>query len=264
MNIGERTGYPNEPGNGARARGPVATNVVLRPVANPLPLGLFAIGAGAFIIAIQQLDWLPAGETAAVGWLLFAFAVPLALISALIAMFSRDTAAGTALGIGAATLAGFGLTYIGGTPLSADTAAGTVGGAVAATGGSVAATAATSNIFAWFLFASAAALAITAITSAMGRPVLAAAILTFGLWIIATAIFQLSDVDGWQTIAGIVGLVAAATALVAATLREAAEEMIHTTQSASMPSMLRDARYGDDFVSSVPGLEQEPGVRARL
>lgn len=232
---------------GARTSAPVTTNVVLRPLGNPLPIGLFAIGAGAFIVAVEQLGWLATRELAGVGFLLFAFAVPLAVGAAIFAMLSRDTVAATALGIGAGTLAGFGLTYIGGTPLS-------IGAGVAAT-----------HVFAWFLFASAAVMIVTAITTMTARPVFSAAVMMFGLWSVATAIYQLTATHGWETIAGIVGLIVAAACLAAGSLREASEEMNHSVGEVhEMPTLLQDSYGSNGFSAEVPGLEREPGVRAKL
>lgn len=231
----------------------VATSIVLRPTGNPLPLGLFGIGAGAFIVAAEQLGWLPAAETASVGWLLFAFAVPLGLLSTLMSISSRDTTAGTAMGLMTGTLAGFALSFLVTAPFAAATSS-----------------AATSHVFAWFLFASAAALGLTALTSAMNRPILAGAQITFAAWATATAIFELSGASGWQDVAGIVGLVTTATAAIAAALREAAEESIHGHQKqAAFESPMQPSapanRNGHANGSGIPeGIAYEPGVRAVL
>jgi len=55
--------------------------VVLRPLASPLPLGLLALAVGSFTVAGLQLSWVPAAGQHMVGMVLLAFVVPLQLLS---------------------------------------------------------------------------------------------------------------------------------------------------------------------------------------
>jgi uncharacterized protein len=73
---------------------------VLRPYANPLPLGFFSFGVGMALLGGLGLGWLTsAPEIRAAGVLMAAFVFPLELLAAVVAVLARDTAAATALGL---------------------------------------------------------------------------------------------------------------------------------------------------------------------
>jgi uncharacterized protein len=76
-----------------------ATRIVLRPLANPLPLGFVALAVGSLLVAGLQLDWFAAAEGHQVALVLVAFVVPLQLVTSLIGFAARDAVAGTAMGI---------------------------------------------------------------------------------------------------------------------------------------------------------------------
>jgi succinate-acetate transporter protein len=53
-----------------------ATRIILRPIANPLPLGFIALATGTLLLSALQLDWLQPTEGRTVAVILLAFVVP--------------------------------------------------------------------------------------------------------------------------------------------------------------------------------------------
>src|SRR5438105_4119401 len=76
-----------------------ATRIVLRPLANPLPLGFLALGAGTFVLAGLQLGWIAPTEGHAVALILLAFVFPLQFLASLLGYLTRDVIAGTGMGL---------------------------------------------------------------------------------------------------------------------------------------------------------------------
>jgi len=73
--------------------------VVVRPYANPMPLGFFAFGIGMFMYAALSAPWLKPTEAHTVGILLAVFVGPIELLATVIAFLARDTASAAALGL---------------------------------------------------------------------------------------------------------------------------------------------------------------------
>src|SRR3954454_12911247 len=85
-------------GDGADPSGtPIRINV--RPLASPLPLGLFSFGVGMLLLAAQTAGWVPVGQASQVGLLLAAFVFPLEAVATIIAFLARDVLAATVLGL---------------------------------------------------------------------------------------------------------------------------------------------------------------------
>src|SRR4051812_4257377 len=80
-----------------------ATRIVLRPIANPLPLGFIALGAGTLLLSALQLGWLEPTEGHDVALLLLAFVAPLQLVACIFEFLARDVVAGSGMGILAGT-----------------------------------------------------------------------------------------------------------------------------------------------------------------
>src|SRR4051794_9356966 len=92
--------YPYEAGRAAGTGGGVnsiedATRVVLRPIANPLPLGFLALGAATLLVSGLQLGWLHASQGNDVALILLAFVFPLQLITSIFGYLGRDVVVGT-------------------------------------------------------------------------------------------------------------------------------------------------------------------------
>jgi uncharacterized protein len=89
---------------------PVATRVVVRPLATPLPLGFLALAVATVAFASVQLSWIPQREGATVALGVLVLTVPLQLLAAVMGFLARDPVAATGMGIlsgtwGAACLA---------------------------------------------------------------------------------------------------------------------------------------------------------------
>jgi uncharacterized protein len=94
--------------NGASA--PARIN--LRPLGNPLPLGLYSFGVGMLLLAAQSAGWVPLKETSQVGLVLATFVFPLEGVAAINALWARDTLAGTVLGLFTTSWLALGLLFI--------------------------------------------------------------------------------------------------------------------------------------------------------
>src|SRR4051812_32679235 len=75
-----------------------AARITLRPIGSPLPLGAFALVPSGLLLAGLQLGWFATAETTAIPLLLLGFAVPLQLVSSVLAFLGRDALVGTGFG----------------------------------------------------------------------------------------------------------------------------------------------------------------------
>jgi len=78
---------------------PAQTRIVVRPLATPLPLGLYAFGIGMLMLAAQSAGWIPVSQGKDVGLIIASFVFPLEGAAAIFAVFARDTLAATILGL---------------------------------------------------------------------------------------------------------------------------------------------------------------------
>jgi len=76
-----------------------AVRVVVHPYATAMPLGCFAFGIGNTIVAAFLAHWIPVSDTQTVAFITLAFVAPLELIASIMAFLSRDSGAATAMGI---------------------------------------------------------------------------------------------------------------------------------------------------------------------
>lgn len=101
------TGHTSHPNEHYEA---IATRVVLRPLATPLPLGFLALAVATVAFASVQLSWIPQSEGHTVALGVLVLTVPLQLLAAVMGFLARDPVAATGMGIlsgtwGAACLA---------------------------------------------------------------------------------------------------------------------------------------------------------------
>src|SRR5215203_1986324 len=73
--------------------------VVLRPVATPLPLGFLALFLATVGFAVLQLGWVPDSQSHTVALAVLASTVPLQLIVCVAGFLARDPAAATGMGL---------------------------------------------------------------------------------------------------------------------------------------------------------------------
>src|SRR4051812_9487342 len=181
-----------------------AARIVLRPIANPLPLGFLALAAGTLLVSGLQLGWLEPTQGENVALILMAFVFPLQLLTSAFGYLARDVVAGTGMGILAGTWLSIGLVTFRGEP------------------------GATSDALGLFLLIAGASMLVPAAAASTGKLAAAAVLFTTAVRFAATGLYQLSGDDAWKDTAGIVGLILCAVAAYAATAM-ALEDARHRT-----------------------------------
>src|SRR5579875_1565661 len=96
----------------------------LRPLANPLPLGMYSFGIGMLLLGAQSTGWIPVKEQMQVGLVLASFVFPLEGLATIFAFLARDTLAGTVLGLFTTSWLTIGLALIVGPPATSSVALG--------------------------------------------------------------------------------------------------------------------------------------------
>ena len=223
---------PNPPGT-------ARSEVVLRPVASPLPLGLLALAVATFSMAGLQLSWLGPGDVRDVGLLVLVFAVPLQAVSSVFGFLARDPAAATGMALQAAGWLAIGLGTYTGRPGQPDPALGLV------------------------LLGAATVLLVPVITAARGKILASAVMALTSLRFYLTSAAEFTARPAWQTAAAVVGLVLAVTALYAGL----AFELEDSAHSSVLPTFRRrqaEVAITGDAPAEVSGVEHEAGVRRRL
>lgn len=240
-----RPGDPTDPtGDGGGGTHPggvrdVAARVVLRPLANPLPLGFLALAVATIVVAGQELRWIPVEEGPVVGLVLLAFVFPTQLLASIFGFLARDVVGGTAMGILAGTWLSVALVTL------------------AAPFGL------TSRVLGLLLWVAGAAMLVPAVAAWLGKLVPAAVLTTTALRFAVTGAYEWTGADGWRVTAGIVGLVLAVLAAYAA-LAMALEDTWHRTvlplgrHAAGRGAMTRD------LDAQVAQIGHEAGVRDQL
>jgi succinate-acetate transporter protein len=165
--------------------------IVLRPIANPLPLGFLALVIATTVISAAQLHWLPATAQNQTALVLLAAVFPLQLLASVLGFLGRDVVAATGMGVLAGTWLAVGLVTL------ANPAA------------------PTSPTLGVLLIASTAAMAVAA-AGATGKLVAMAVLATTSVRFAATAGYELAGTTAWRVTAGVIGLLLAAVALYAA------------------------------------------------
>lgn len=216
-----------------------ATRVVLRPLANPLPLGFLALAGGTFVLAGLQLGWIAATQGRAVALILLAFVLPLQLVASVFGFLARDVVAGTGMGILAGTWAATGLVLLDGEP------------------------GATSGALGLLLLLAAAALLVPAAVAATGKLVVAALLVTTALRFATTGIFQLTASSGWEDVCAIVGLALCAIALYTAMAMALEDAHGRTILPLGRRGRGRTSLTGD-VTDQLAGVVHEAGVRRQL
>ena len=216
-----------------------ATRIVLRPIANPLPLGFLALGGGTLLLSGLQLEWVPAIEGRQVAVVLLAFVVPLQFVASLFGFLARDAVAGTGMGILAGTWLSISLVMWSAPPGS------------------------TSKALGLLLLAAAAALVAPAIAATLGKLLATAVLATTALRLATTAIYQLTGSSAWREVSGVLGLVLFAIADYAAfalLLEDVRRETLLPTFRRGRGRSSITGNLRDQLLS----IEHEAGVREQL
>lgn len=90
--------------------------VTLRPIGSPLPLGAFALVPSGLLLAGSQLGWFSLADEKLLPFVLLGFAVPLQLVSSILAFLGRDSLVGTGFGIFTGSWLAYALAGLEGSP----------------------------------------------------------------------------------------------------------------------------------------------------
>jgi uncharacterized protein len=93
-------------------RGNDRAQVVLTPIATPLPLTFLGLLIATVILSALDLGWIPATETHDAGWALLAVPIPLQLTAAIFGFYGRSATAATGSSVMAAAWLGIALNLI--------------------------------------------------------------------------------------------------------------------------------------------------------
>lgn len=209
--------------------------VFLRPLGTPLPLGFVGLVVATSVLSSFNLGWIPVSEQHQVALVLMAFAFPLQLISTVLLFLARDAAAGAAIGVQSVTWLSLGLLLETGRP-----------GALSATAGIL-------------LFAAAAALLPSALTSCTSKLVPGLVMVAVALRYVLTGLYEKLGTVGWEHAAGWEGIVVAGMAIYAALASDLEGSFRRTVLPMGRREPL-EQRLSHQF----PGIEREPGVRQQL
>jgi succinate-acetate transporter protein len=216
-----------------------AARIVLRPLANPLPLGFIALAGGTLVVAGLQLEWFEATEGRDVALILIAFVVPLQLLTSIFGFLARDVVAGTGMGVLAGTWLSVGLVMLNAPP------------------------GATSDALGLLLVLSAIAMLVPASAAATGKLIAAAVLGTTSLRFAATGIYELTGSGGWRDAAGVIGVALCVVALYAALALALEDARRQTVLPVLRRGGGREALDGD-LASQLRRVEHEAGIRRQL
>ena len=229
-----------ETSNGGPLPRSTVARVTLRPIGSPLPLGVFALVPSGLLVAGFQLGWFATTDMKTIGYLLLGFAVPLQLLSSVLAFMGRDTLVGTSFGIFTGTWLAFSLTILTGTPGQTNAVLGVFFLSIAA-------------IFAMLLGGGLAG----------GKAGAGFVVLAGSARFLLSGLYELNSSVGVEHAAGIVGLVFVAVAGyvgLASLIEDSAHRMI-------LPLGRRGAAraaFSESLDSQLQELEHEAGVREQL
>ncbi|WP_347057069.1 GPR1/FUN34/YaaH family transporter [Blastococcus sp. HT6-30] len=218
---------------------PTGTQVVLRPLATPLPLGFLALALATTVFSAVQLGWVPPEEGRVAGYTALFATVPLQLLASVFGFLSRDPVAATGMGVLSGTWAVAGLTTLSTRPGQVSPGLGTL------------------------LLVGAAAMLVPAAAAVSSKVVPAAVMALAATRFAVTGIYELTGSAAWKTTAGWVGVVLAVLAIYAALALELEGARERTVIPVGRRGAGRSAMAGDGPLD--PGdLIREAGVRPQL
>ena len=212
--------------------------IVLRPIANPLPIGLLALVISTVSVAALQLGWIPPGQSVQVGRIVVVLALAVQLPGAAFGFLARDPAAGTGMALLGGTWLSIGLTLALGRPGSTSAGLGVV------------------------LLAATAALTVP-VAAALAKPVTSIVLAVSAIRFALTGVVQLCGRPMWEVVAGVSGLALGVVALYAAMAFEL--EDVHHRAVLPLGRRGPAARaFSRSTRDQLRGVENEAGVRQQL
>jgi uncharacterized protein len=218
---------------------PAEARIVVRPIATPLPLGLYSFGIGMLMLAAQSAGWVPIDQGKDIGLIIASFVFPLESAAAIFAFLARDSLAATVLGLFSTSWLTIGLTLILGPPGS------------------------TSASLGFYLIAFAAAVGTLGFLSLTGKPLLSLILALSTARAILGAIYEFSGTTGIERAAGYVAAAIAAAAWYVGTamvLEDVRQESLLPTFRRGTSRTAIEGEFGDQL----SGSGAEAGVRRPL
>jgi len=216
-----------------------AARIILRPIANPLPLGFLALATASLLMSGLQFGWLKPTDGQAVAIVLLAFVAPLQLLASIFGFLGRDVVAGTGMGILAGTWLATSLIMRQLPP-----------------GG-------TSDALGLFLVMAGVAMVLPAIGSSLGKLVATAVLAVTALRFAANGIYQLSDSNAWRELSAAIGAVLCVIAIYAA-LAMLLEDVRRGTVLPTFRRGRGKSSVEGNLHDQLAQIEHEAGVREQL
>lgn len=210
--------------------------IVLRPLANPVPLGLLALAIGSILLSSVQLEWIAPSNLPQIALVILVLVVPLELVTALFCYFGRDVVMATGFGLLTGTWAATATLLLSGPPGSKSKVLGILAVAVAI------------------------ALLVPAAGAGWSKPAAGLIMLVAAARFALTGIFELGESTTWQTASGVVGATLVATAFYGALAFALEDSRHHAVLPVSRRSTASAAMTGD-LGHQLAVLPTEAGVR---
>jgi len=213
--------------------------VVVRPVANPLPLGIFALGIGSLLLSLLQVGAIGQDETRTVAVFVLAAVFPVQLIAALVAVLARDTPGFNLLALLSGSWLALGVNLLVSPPGSRSTSVGA------------------------FLLGIGAALLMLGTVAVLGKRSLGMLIAVAAVRYVLFGLYELTGSQALQTASGVVGLV-----LVGACVYTGLALLLEEAKQRTVLPLLRTGTSRESIEGGseeqLGRLRHEPGVRAQL
>ena len=224
-------------------RGDERAQIVLSPIATPLPLTFIGLLLATLILSSLELGWIAEADARLAGWVLLAVPLPLQLIAAVFGFHGRSATAATGSSTLAAAWLGIALGLVHASA-GAFTPSRPVGMLALGVGAALLVPAGSD-------FRAGALLPATVLVLAAGRFVL-------------TAIVALTASTALRSVTGVVGLVVAVVALYAALALELEDNGIEDTLLPTFRSRQAAQAVIGHLDLQVEQLEHEAGIRKNL
>ena len=213
--------------------------ISLRPIGAPTAVGFLGLAAATLTVSGVQLGWIPPEQSRQAALAVVGFAFLAQLLAGVFSLLARDGTAATAMITLALTWLVVGLVLYISEPGTASAALGV------------------------FLLFAGTAMALTGATAALGKLIPATVFGVASLRFFATGGYHLSGADGWQTAAGVIGVVLFGLAMYAAWATELEDALGRTVLPLGRRGKARVAVTGS-LLEQVRQVVNEPGVRQQL
>jgi succinate-acetate transporter protein len=228
------------PANGRLRPDDTLARVTLRPIGSPLPLGAFALVPSGLLLAGLQLGWFRPTDAKTIAFVVLGFAVPLQLVSSILAFLARDPLVGTGFGMFTGIWLAFGLSEVSGTVSQ------------------------TSNVLGVFFLSCGAVFALLMAGGLAGGKAAAGLVILAGsARFILSGLYELIATKGLEHAAGIVGLVFVGVAGYVG-LASLVEDSAHRSILPLGRRQRAKAAIQEGLESQLSELEHEAGVREQL